>query len=175
MLFDLRGRQVALRALQGHSSSPGPGHVERDPDELWAGARAVIGGCVADAGIAPERIAGVGCAGHGNGLYLLDAGQRPLVGVQSLDTRAAGLASELSARHGDALHALCLQRPWPSQTAVLLAWMKRERPELYRAAHTVALCKDFITHRLTGERVSEISDMSAGGLLRMPECSPKTS
>ena len=170
VLFDLRGRQVALRALRGHSSSPGPGHVERDPDELWAGARAVIGGCIADAGIAPERIAGVGCTGHGNGLYLLDAGQRPLVGVQSLDTRAAGLASELSARHGDALHALCLQRPWPSQTAVLLAWMKRERPELYRAAHTVALCKDFITHRLTGERVSEISDMSAGGLLRMPEC-----
>ena len=81
VLFDLRGRQVALRALRGHSSSPGPGHVERDPDELWAGARTVIGGCIADAGIAPERIAGVGCAGHGNGLYLLDAGKRPLVGV----------------------------------------------------------------------------------------------
>ena len=170
VLFDHRGRQLALRALHGRSFSPEPGHVERDLAELRANAVAVIGGCIADAGIAPERIAGVGCAGHGNGLYLLAADRRPLAGIQSLDTRAARLAGELSARHGDALHALCLQRPWPSQTAVLLAWTKRERPELYHAAHTVALCKDFVTHMLTGERVSEISDMSAGGLLRMPEC-----
>ena len=170
VLFDLRGRQVASRALQGQSSSPKPGHVERDLDELWANACTVIGGCIADSGIAPEQIAGIGCAGHGNGLYLLDGDQRPLVGIQSLDTRAAGLASELSARHGDALHALCLQKPWPSQTPVLLAWIKRERPELYRAAHTVLLCKDVITHRLTGKRVSEISDMSGCGLLRMPDC-----
>ena len=170
VLFDLEGRQVALRELQGESSFPGPGHVERDLDELWNIASCVICGCIADAGIAPEQIAAVGCAGHGNGLYLLDADQRPLVGIQSLDTRAAWLASELAVRCGDEIHALCLQKPWPSQTAVLLAWIKRERPELYRAAHTVLLCKDFITHKLTGERVSEISDMSAGGLLRMPEC-----
>jgi L-xylulokinase len=32
------------------------------------------------------------------------------------------------------------------------------------------LCKDFITFRLTGERVSDISDMSGAGLLRMPDC-----
>ena len=170
VLFDLEGRQVALRELQGESSFPGPGHVERDLDELWNIASCVICGCIADAGIAPEQIAAIGCTGHGNGLYLLDADQRPLAGIQSLDTRAARLASELAARCGDELHALCLQKPWPSQTAALLAWIKRERPELYRAAHTVLLCKDFITHKLTGELVSEISDMSAGGLLRMPEC-----
>ena len=170
VLFDHRGRQLALRALHGRSFSTEPGHVERDLAELWANAGAVIGGCIADAGVAPERIAGIGCAGHGNGLYLLDAERRPLVGIQSLDTRAARLARELSARHGDALHALCLQRPWPAQTAVLLAWIGRERPELYHAAHTVASCKDVVAHMLTGERVSEISDMSAGGLLRMPAC-----
>ena len=170
VLFDLEGRQIALRELQGESSVPAPGHVERDLGELWNIASCVIGGCVADAGVAPEQIAAIGCAGHGNGLYLLDADQRPLVGIQSLDTRAASLASELVARCGDELHALCLQKPWPSQTAALLAWIKRERPELYRAANTVLLCKDLITHKLTGERVSEFSDMSAGGLLLMPEC-----
>ena len=170
VLFDLQGRQVAQRALQGRSCSPHPGHVERDPEELWSNACAVIRGCVADAGVAPEQIAGIGCAGHGNGLYLLDADRWPLVGIQSLDTRADRLARALSARCGSELHARCLQRPWPAQTAVLLAWIKSERPELYRAAHTVALCKDFITHKLTGELVSEISDMSAGGLLRMPAC-----
>ena len=170
VLFDLEGRQIAVKEMHGDSSYPGSGHVERNLDELWTNASCVIGQCIADAGIAPGRIAGIGCAGHGNGLYLLDRSQRPLAGIQSLDRRAARLASELSARCGEALHALCLQKPWPSQTAVLLAWVKRERPELYRAAQTLLLCKDFITHKLTGERVSDISDMSAGGLLRMPEC-----
>ena len=170
VLFDLTGRQVARRALRGQSSSSAPGCVERDLVELWTNARTAISGCIADAGIKPEQVAGIGCTGHGNGLYLLDRDQRPLLGIQSLDTRAAQLASELSIRCGDALHALCLQKPWPSQTAALLAWIKRDRPDLYQAAHTVLLCKDYITYMLTGERVSEASDMSAGGLLRMPEC-----
>lgn len=170
VLFDLKGRQVARRSVQGRSTSPVPGYVERDLGELWANACAVIGGCIADAGATSGQIAGVGCAGHGNGMYLLDADRRFLAGVQSLDTRAAQLACELSVDQGNALHALCLQKPWPAQTAVLLVWTKRNRPDLYRAAHTVLLCKDVITHKLTGELVSEISDMSAGGLLRMPEC-----
>ena len=32
------------------------------------------------------------------------------------------------------------------------------------------MCKDYITFKLTGRKVSDISDMSGCGLLRMPEC-----
>lgn len=170
VLFDLEGRQVAMQALDGQSSTPEPGHVERDLNELWANAKQVIGACIAQAGVKSSEIIGVGCAGHGNGLYLLDRAGDPLLGIQSLDTRAAGLADELRASAGDALHALCLQKPWPSQTPVLLAWVKRHRPDLFDRAGTVLLCKDFITYRLTGERVSDISDMSGCGLTIMPDC-----
>ncbi|MEX0281947.1 MAG: FGGY-family carbohydrate kinase [Arenibacterium sp.] len=170
VLFDLGGQPVAMEALDGQSSTPAPGHVERDLNELWANAKTVIRGCIAKAGISADQIRGVGCAGHGNGLYLLDKAGAPLVGIQSLDTRAAGIAEELSASVGDALHALCLQKPWPSQTPTLLAWIKRHRPEIYAEAGTVLLCKDFITYRLTGARVSDISDMSGCGLTAMPDC-----
>jgi L-xylulokinase len=170
VLFDLDGRQVAMHALDGKSSTPSPGHVERDLNELWANARTAIRACVQEAGIDPSQIAAIGCAGHGNGLYLLDKTGDPLIGIQSLDTRAAGLAAELKARRGEALHALCRQEPWPSQTPVLLAWIRENRPDLYDRSGTVLLCKDFITFRLTGERVSEISDMSGCGLTRLPEC-----
>jgi len=170
VLFNLQGNPVAMQALDGHSATPQPGHVERDLSELWANARQVIAGCIAKAGITPDQIIGVGCAGHGNGLYLLDKAGAPLIGIQSLDTRAADLAEELSKARGDALHTLCLQKPWPSQTPVLLAWIKRHRPEIYGQTGTVMLCKDFITCKLTGERVSDISDMSGCGLTRMPDC-----
>jgi len=170
VLFDLQGKQIALCGLDAQSSTPAPGHVERDLNELWSNAQSAIRGCIEHAGIAASQIIGIGCAGHGNGLYLLDHAQAPLMGIQSLDTRAADIAKALDAKAGEALHDICLQRPWPSQTPVLLAWVKQHLPEVYAQTGTVLLCKDFITHQLTGRRVTDISDMSGCGLTRMPEC-----
>jgi L-xylulokinase len=170
VLFDLEGRQLAIHALDGRSSTPQPGYVERDLGELWDNACEAIQNCITKAGIEPRRIAGIGCAGHGNGLYLLDTANEPLLGIQSLDTRAAAFAKSLSARNGDALHRICLQKPWPSQTPTLLAWVKANAPDVYARIGTTMLCKDFITFRLTGERASDISDMSGCGFVRMPEC-----
>ena len=169
MLFDLDGRQVSIHALDGRSVTPEPGHVERDLDELWSNACTAIGACINEAGIRADEIAAVGCAGHGNGLYLLERNGEPLIGIQSLDGRAAQLATDLAHVSGDRFHASCLQKPWPAQTPSLLAWIKRNRPDLFDRAGTMFLCKDFITHRLTGERVSDLSDMSGAGLLRLPE------
>ncbi len=169
VLFDGDGRQIARHGLDGKSTTPEPGHVERDLNELWSNAQTAIRTCIEKANIDPSQIAAVGCAGHGNGLYLLDNSGAPLIGIQSLDSRAAALAGELSEASGDRLHSLCLQKPWPSQTPTLLAWIKRHRPELYEKASTVLLCKDFINYCLTGELVSETSDMSGCGLARMPD------
>jgi L-xylulokinase len=169
VLFDREGRQLALCARDGASQLPRPGHVERDPEELWRLACEAIRGCLAEAAVDPAAIAAIGCAGHGNGLYLVDGDGNALVGIQSLDTRAATLAGQIAERNGDALHAACLQKPWPAQTAVLLAWIAQHRPDVYRLAATTFLCKDFLTFRLTGERVSDISDMSGAGLLLMPD------
>ncbi len=169
VLFDLDGRQISMHALDGQTSTPQPGHVERDLNELWSNAGTAISTCLRDAGVSAEQIVAVGCAGHGNGLYLLDQSGDPLLGIQSLDTRASDVAAELAEANGERLHELCLQKPWPSQTPALLAWVKRSQPDLYARIGTVLLCKDFITFRLTGARVSEISDMSGCGLTRMPE------
>ncbi|TGT02886.1 carbohydrate kinase, partial [Mesorhizobium sp. M8A.F.Ca.ET.213.01.1.1] len=59
--------------------------------------------------------------------------------------------------------------PWPAQTPTLLAWVKQHEPDLYAATGTALLCKYFIAFCLTGEQVSDVSDMSGCGLVRMPE------
>ena len=171
VLFDITGRQLATSRRESRSLSPAPGYVERDMEELWANAALVIGECLDRAGADPRRVAAIGCAGHGNGLYLLDETGGPLLAIQSLDSRAAALAEELGGSgNGARLHAICLQAPWPSQTPTLLAWVKRNAPEAYARAGTAFLCKDFVTWRLTGRQVSEISDLTGAGMLRMPEC-----
>lgn len=169
VLFDLNGRQCAMHALDGRSQTPQPGYVERSLDELWSNAEEAIRTCIGKAGIDPSQIAGIGCAGHGNGLYMTDREGEPLLGIQSLDNRAAEHARVLAERDGDRFYALCRQMPWPSQTPALMGWVKANAPEIYASAGTAMLCKDFITFRLTGERVTDISDMSGCGLLRLPE------
>lgn len=166
VIFDLEGRELAHAGQEGHSRMPSPGHVERDLGELWANAKRVIRTCLEKAGIAAADIAAIGCAGHGNGLYALDRGGEPLIGIQSLDTRATDLVEEWAAAGvGDRTYPIGRQRPWPSQTPTLLAWLKRHRPDLFEKIGTVFFSKDFVVNRLTGERVSEVSDMSGAGLL----------
>ncbi|KQU79060.1 xylulose kinase [Mesorhizobium sp. Root102] len=168
ILFDLSGRELALAARDGRSSMPKPGHVERDLDELWRNAVSVIGQCIAEAGIDAGEIVAIGCAGHGNGLYALDRVGAPLIGIQSLDTRAVGIVAEWAKQDvGDRTYAHCLQRPWAAQTPTLLAWLKRFSPALFARIGTVFLCKDFVVNRLTGVRCSDTSDMSGCGLLQM--------
>jgi L-xylulokinase len=174
VLFDLAGGQVARYGVDGTTLKPAPGMVERPVAELWANARAAISGCLQKAAVVQERIAAIGLAGHGNGLYLLDKGGEPLLGIQSLDSRAAALATDLDARVGAELHAICGQRPWPSQTPTLLAWVKTQRPEVYARAGTLCFAKDIIGWHLTGERATEVSDMSGAGLLRLPGASYDT-
>jgi L-xylulokinase len=169
VLFDLAGHQLARHGVDGTTLKPAPGMVERPVAELWANARAAISGCLQKAAVAPERIAAIGLAGHGNGLYLLDQDGAPLLGIQSLDSRAAALAAELDASQGAELHAICGQRPWPSQTPTLLAWVKAHQPEVYARAGTLCFAKDIIGWHLTGERASEVSDMSGAGLLSLPD------
>lgn len=168
VIFDLEGNEIAAAAQEGHSRVPRPGHVERGLEELWTHARAVIRQCVERAGIRADEIVAIGCAGHGNGLYALDQRGEPLLGIQSLDTRAAGLVEEWKAQGvGDRTYAIGRQRPWPSQTPTLLAWLKRYQPETFARIGTVFLCKDFIVNRLTGQRVSDVSDMTGCGLLNV--------
>ncbi len=169
VLFDLAGNQIARHGVDGTTLKPAPGMVERPVAELWSNARAAILGCLAKAGIDATRIAAVGLAGHGNGLYLLDKAGQPLLGIQSLDTRAARLAADLDRQAGLGLHAICLQRPWPSQTPVLLAWVKAHLPKVYAQAGTLCFAKDIIGWQLTARRATEVSDMSGAGLLRLPE------
>ncbi|MGL4322469.1 MAG: FGGY family carbohydrate kinase, partial [Beijerinckiaceae bacterium] len=169
VLFDATGRQVARHGVDGTTIKPAPGMVERPVTELWRNACAAISGCLANAGVAAERIVAIGLAGHGNGLYLLDKQGAPLLGIQSLDSRAAQLATDLAATRGAALYDICLQQPWPSQTPVLLAWLKANQPETYSRAGTLCFAKDIIGMHLTGARATEVSDMSGAGLLRLPE------
>ncbi|RCK48030.1 FGGY-family carbohydrate kinase [Thalassospira profundimaris] len=170
VLFDAAGREIAHASREAVSHCPAPGFVERDIDQLRNDLLEVVAEVIRKSGVNTSDIAAIGSAGHGNGLYLLGAEGKALLGVQSLDTRANGLVDDLTRDGvGDISYPISGQRPWVSQTPTLLAWVKRERPDIYGDTRAVLLCKDVVTHALTGVLVSDISDMGGCGMLRMPE------
>lgn len=170
VLFDEAGRELARAHRETGGTSPAPGMVERDLEVLRSDLGDLVAEVLAKSGLPASAVQGVGTAGHGNGLYLLEDDGKALSAIQSLDTRAAGLVAEWDADGtSDRVNALARQRPWASQTPTLMAWMAKNRPDVMKKAAHVLMCKDVVTHALTGEVVSDISDMGGAGLLTLPD------
>ncbi len=166
-IFDLEGHEIQVASRKIEPDYPHPGWTERSMDVLWQGTAEAIKEAITASGISSEQIIGIGTTGHGNGLYLLDRHGNPArPGIQSLDTRAAGIVDEWNSRD---LHSqvfpFTVQSFWPAQPNALLAWIKRNEPEVYEQIGAVLMCKDYITYRLSGEITTDFSDMSGTSLM----------
>ena len=166
-LFSLDGREVAAAANNTATLSPAPGWSEFDMNALWLAAAAAVREAIAKAGIDSRQIAGVACTGHGNGIYLVDAGFQPVRNaIFSADTRARSYVERWTAAGiGQAVRPKTMQSLWPGQPNALLAWLQDYEPEAYAKTRWVLMCKDFIRLRLTGQAAAELTDMSGTSLM----------
>src|SRR5512134_822567 len=93
-LFDLHGKEIAVASQKALTEYPHPGWTERNMETLWQGTARAIREVLAQSGVKPGEIAGIGNTGHGNGVYLLDQQGKPLrSGIQSMDSRAADIVN----------------------------------------------------------------------------------
>lgn len=154
--FDEDG--TALRVESTPISLGGRGdRVEQSVEEVVRAASRVLGAVTE--GRAPALVA---LTGQGDGLWLVDAGGRPVRPALSwMDGRAGdlvagwmadGTAERLYRHTGNVLFS---GSPGP-----LMAWLDRNEPESLDAATTAACCKDVLHLRLTGERGTDLSDAS---------------
>jgi L-xylulokinase len=165
-LFDLSGKEIAVASCQADTEYPHPGWTERDMNMLWQTTATTIRAVVAKSQIKPEEIAGIGCTGHGNGLYLLDRQGQPLRnGILSMDTRAADIVAKWNQQLHSQAFPFIIQKFWPAQPPALLAWIKENEPQNYERIGAILFVKDYIKYRLTGEITTDFTDMSAASLM----------
>ena len=169
-LFDLHGKEIAIANCTADTEFPHPGWTERNMEMLWQSTATAIRDVLTKSGIRPQEIAGIGNTGHGNGIYLLDKLGQPLRnGIQSMDTRAAGIVTGWNQHN---LHAqvfpFTLQTFWPAQPNALLVWLKENEPQNYERIGVILMVKDYIKYRLTGEVSSDFTDMSGANLVDVP-------
>ena len=161
-IFDENGNEIASASRSTPLIVPLEGFNERDMDVLWEATAAAIRVAITKSGISPAEIAGVGCTGHGKGLYLWGKDDRPAYNaVASTDRRGVPYVERWNA-DGTAARAaeLALQPVVETQPVAILAWMKDHRPEVIENTRWIFEAKDYIRFRLTGEARAEVTDYS---------------
>jgi L-xylulokinase len=166
VLFDSDGQVLSVAGCAGETRQPQPGYAERPIEDVWQGVQLAVRACLQQAGHHAQRVAAVGAAGHGNGLYALDKRQQPLLGIQSIDMRAAPLVSALEQQgNAELIWQRSLQKPWPAATPVLLSWLKQHDAARYARIGHILCAKDVINHFLCGAIATDYSDAAGAGLI----------
>jgi len=99
IVFDRQGQLVASMYAEHAQIYPRPGWVEHDAGEIWTKTRRVIGGAMADGGIRPQEIAGIGITNQRETTVVWDptTGEALCNAVVWQDTRTRGLCQQLIA------------------------------------------------------------------------------
>ncbi|MHB8815670.1 MAG: xylulokinase [Steroidobacteraceae bacterium] len=141
---------------------PAPGFSEQDPEAWWQATVRAVNGLSAGA---RAQVRAVGLSGQMHGATLLDEQDRPLrPAILWNDGRSAEECLELERREPSS-RAITGNIMMPGFTAPKLLWVARHEPDIFRRTACVLLPKDYVRLRLTGEKVSDMSDAAGTGWL----------
>jgi xylulokinase len=158
--IDAQGNVIA-RAQAGYPlMTPQPDWAEQDPEAWWRASQTVLSQL-------PGEPDGIGLSGQMHGLVALDSRDRVLrPAILWNDQRTGRECREIEGTVGARrLIELTGNRALAGFTAPKLLWLRRHEPKVYRRLARIALPKDYVRLRLTGEHATDVSDASGTLLL----------
>lgn len=158
ILMDLDGTVLAHAGVRLSVSRRHSGWSEQAPEDWWQTCLQALAQLRGHAAFA--RVACIGLSGQMHGAVLLGADNRVLYpAILWDDSRAVAEAEQLGAEFSEVTGSL----PMAGLTAPKLLWLRDHEPEVFKAIECVLSPKDYLRLRLTGERISDMSD-AAGTL-----------
>lgn len=157
------GTRLGAASTSYPLATPADGFAEQDPDDWQRGAVDAIRGALAQAGAAAGEVRGLGLTGQMHSAVFMDGDGRVLrPAILWCDQRTARECAELTELAGGraGLVDKTLNVALPGFTAPKLLWLRRHEPELARRLRSLLVGKDYVRFRLTGERVTDVSDAS---------------
>ncbi len=159
------GRVLAAAQQEYPTAYPHPGWVEQDPADWYAAFCRTVRSALAQAGVKPAQVAGVGIGGVTHNAVLLGADDQPLgPTILMFDTRSAAQVGQILSRWGadevrrQALNDVTTIWTWPQ-----LAWVQEHQPAVWKRIRRILFPKDYVRHRLAPSPVTDVID--AGGTL----------
>lgn len=165
VLVDAAQDVLASLELPLQPVQPRPLWSEDDPEKWWAAVASGLDSLARDYAKSMSGIRGIGLSGQMHSAVLLDAADEPVrPAILWNDGRSAGEADEL-AQLGLALQRETGVLPMPGFTGPKYLWLRRNEPEAVRRTRSLLLAKDFIRLKLTGEKVTDVTDAAGTWLL----------
>ncbi len=156
-LFDRGGGLVAHAGRPYPTARPAAGIVEQNPRDWTDGVLATMDALLTNGQV--ERVAAVGLCGQVNTDVFVDKNGSALgPAIMWQDNRAVPEAAALDAGVTDEERFAWWGAPLPvgaSHVLARMAWMARERPEIYAATRHVLTPKDYCLRALVGQAVSD--------------------
>jgi len=164
VLADTDGNVIA-RAFEPYEVKyPRPGFAEQDPQDYWRAVTTNTRQLLADSGVDPASVKGLGFAGQMLTFVPVDAEGTPLrPAITWLDSRADEQASRLIRKLGGKHIFSLVAGALPSGKDVVckIAWLKQNEPDLFRETHAFLDVAGYLVNRATGE--FSMDDTGAGG------------
>ena len=151
LLMDADGRVVGVGRATYGVDTPHPLWSEQDPDRWWDATVAAVHQVMAETGVHPSAVSGIGLTGQMHGMVLLGRDGRPLrPAILWNDQRTAAECDEIRELVGrEHLIAVTGNDALTGFTAPKVLWVRNNEPDIFAEATHLLLPKDYVRYRLT--------------------------
>jgi autoinducer 2 (AI-2) kinase len=173
VLFALDGGQVGMAQREwAHAELPGvPGSQVFDTENNWKLIAECVRQVLAESGVDASAIRALSTTSMREGMVLYDQSGRELWACPNVDSRAGVEATDLVER-GLAETIYRQGGDWVAITApARLLWILKHEPAVFDKVRHLTMLADWITHRLTGEFVTDPSIGSSSGMFDLARSS----
>ena len=140
---------------------PREGWAEQNPHDWWQKTVCSTRQVLQKAGVGSGSVAAIGVSGQGCAVTLVDKAGAPVrPAILWMDTRSEPQCERLRDCCGDKILALSGKRPAPYNADPVLMWLGEHEPESLERAQCSLTSTGYITYRLTGRAVANVSDAS---------------
>jgi xylulokinase len=166
LLIDDTGAVIGVASREYAYQTPHPLWSEQEPDLWWEATAASLRQLLAETGVEPAAIQGIGLTGQMHGLVLLDKDGRSLrPAILWNDQRSQAQCDAIRERLGrERLIRITGNDALTGFTAPKILWVRDNEPEHYAQVTQILLPKDYLRFKLTGEYATDRAG-GAGTLL----------
>ncbi len=139
-------------------------------DNFWHSMKFIIDDACRNAGVGPQDICALSYASQANSFILLDSGFQPLTPLilwpDIRDPVPDDAVKELWDRD-DYLETSGMNLQGPDFASVKICWFQKNHPELWNRVRHIMTISDYLSYRLTGEKIGDSGTASLLGFYNL--------
>lgn len=161
VLYDTHFNELKVSSRKNQTINPVENQAEQDMNVVWTLTLETLCEVIDKSSIDPSLIKGIGIAGQGEGLWLVDKQGEPVRNaILWSDSRSADIVNTLN-KQPELVKQIAKQTgssPVPCNTSMIMTWMAQNEPQSLEKAQYAFFAKDWVRFKLTNKAGLDLSD-----------------